>query len=129
MLENLDEAVIRTGRFDKKIEINKPTFKERKEILLKMAEKGEVSRPAKGFINTLATMTDDCTCSDLNAMFNTALRRTIFSNRRKVTLDDFKKALEEIKFEQQRKARNYVEIMQASSMAGSEAKASDTKEV
>ncbi len=34
------------------------------------------------------------------------------------------------KFEQNRKARNYVEIMQASSMAGvEEAKASDTKEV
>ena len=51
----------------------------------------------------LAKMTEGCTCSDINVMFNTALRRTVFSNRKRVTLEDFKKALEEIRFEEQQK--------------------------
>lgn len=105
-LENIDEAALRTGRFDKQIKIDFPTFSERKEILEKLIENKEIANKLLQYLDNLAKETEGKTCSDLNVIINTCARNAIYSGRDKVELEDFYAVLNELDKDKKISKRN-----------------------
>jgi cell division protease FtsH len=86
----LDPALLRPGRFDKKIRIDAPDMAGRREIfeyyLSKMAH-DDTMQPA-----ILATETPGYTPADIKYVLNETLRYAFFSGRTYMTYDDFRLA-------------------------------------
>lgn len=75
-IERLDNALIRSGRFDKKIEVKLPIFKERVEIISSMIK--EFNRKKKIFsdninVERVAHFTSGCSGADLRNILNTSI--------------------------------------------------------
>lgn len=99
LLDDIDEAALRTGRFDKKIKISKPDEEARRDIFKKLASKSPIARNAMKYIDKCVSMTEDATCSDIDAMFQTAMRTAIFDGRKQLTFEDLQNAYNKIRFE------------------------------
>ncbi|MBZ0277354.1 MAG: AAA family ATPase [Anaerolineae bacterium] len=86
----LDPALLRPGRFDKKIRVDKPDMEGRRDIiayyLSKMAH-DDTMNPA-----ILATETPGYTPADIKYLLNEALRYAIFDGRRYISYKDFRLA-------------------------------------
>lgn len=105
-LDMLDPAVLRTGRFDKKIEIPLPTEEERKDILQKMLQNKPIAKNLVNKVDEISELTENKTCSDINAIVQTAMRNAIFANRPLANMKDIQAAIKTLDFEKDKNIRN-----------------------
>ena len=99
LIDNVDDAILRTGRFDKKIKIELPTKEERKEIIQKLTARKKIALDLYLMADELAELTEDKSPSDLSAAVNLACLKAICSGKPSVSKEDFLSAIEEIEFE------------------------------
>ena len=99
LIDNVDDAILRAGRFDKKIEIKSPTQEERKDIIQKLTARKKVAVDLYEMAEELAALTEGKTPSELNAAINLACLKTICQRKTSVSKDDFLAAIKEIEFE------------------------------
>ncbi|MBN1931731.1 MAG: ATP-dependent zinc metalloprotease FtsH [Desulfobacterales bacterium] len=90
----LDPALLRPGRFDRHIVINKPGWKERKEIL-KVHVKNKVLEENVD-LEYIARGTPGMTGADLENMANEAALVAIRNNKEKIDMADFEEARDKI---------------------------------
>lgn len=102
-LNKIDHALIRAGRFDRKIEISLPYLEGRKEIILELLKKFTINLMDKNvlisqedFINKLAKMTVNFSPAEIKNLFNQAAVIAIRNGKEKISLDDLRLANEEI---------------------------------
>lgn len=92
-IDVLDPALLRPGRFDKKITVGPPTLEGRKDILRyyldRMAHDDTID------VEQLAIDTPGATPADLKYILNEALRHALFEGRDKMSYRDFLHALPE----------------------------------
>ena len=98
-IDGLDPAILRTGRFDKKIEISFPTEEERIEILSKMLKNKPMGKIIIKHIPEIAKLTEGKTCSDLNAIVQSAFRNAIFKENLYLNINDIKEAIKALDFD------------------------------
>lgn len=96
LLEDLDPAVLRPGRFDKKLHISLPDFEERKSVFSTLSENRPIALSVKSMLEPLASLTEGFTNSDINAVFHHALRNAIFENKNTIGYSDFESAAKKI---------------------------------
>ena len=92
--EILDPALLRAGRFDRQVLVDKPDKKGRKDILavhLKKAKLGDDVKPEE-----IAALTPGFTGADLANLVNEATLLATRRNGDSVTMDDFNNAVERI---------------------------------
>ena len=107
-IDNVDEAVLRPGRFDKKIEIPLPDKAERKEILEKLIMNKKITQGLLPFVDELSDITNGKSCSEIAASINVCGRNAIYENKNSVAKEDFIKAMKEIEYEDKRNGRRIV---------------------
>jgi ATP-dependent metalloprotease len=93
----LDPAVMRSGRFDKKISIPYPAMEGRKEILEYYIKKTKSEICLETDLNKLASRTAEMTGSDLKNFVNIATLNAIKHKRKKSTIEDFDFALDRMR--------------------------------
>ena len=92
--DTLDPALLRAGRFDRKVMVTAPTFEERIAIfnyyLQKKTISGEVS------IESLAKRTSGLVGADIENIVNEATLQVVKNNREILEKEDFEYALEKV---------------------------------
>ncbi|EFC44399.1 predicted protein [Naegleria gruberi] len=94
LLDSLDKALIRPGRFDRHIEVPLPDLKGRKDILSLYLKKVPIN-PAVN-IDTIAKKTTGFTGADLENLVNVASIRACTKNKEQVSNDDMDYAFDRI---------------------------------
>ncbi len=89
MVDNVDDAILRPGRFDKKIEVRLPDEKQRKDIIEKISVNKKIAVDIYNMADELAKITEGKSPSDLNAIINDCCRRAIYAHKSTITKDDF----------------------------------------
>lgn len=92
--DTLDPALMRAGRFDRKIYVSRPTLEERIEIFSYYLEKKKVAKDLK--IPTLAKRTSGLVGADIENIVNEASMKIAKDNRSELTAKDFEYALEKV---------------------------------
>ncbi len=92
--EDLDPAIMRSGRFDRKIEINKPTASDRKHLLEFYLKK--VTTDPELNIDVVAEQMHWFSPADVNNMVREAAIITMRDNRAFVTAEDLKTAIDRV---------------------------------
>ena len=90
----LDGALMRSGRFDRKVMVGNPTLEERK-LILEIHTKDKKLAPDAD-LEALARRTSGFVGADLANIINEAPLRIAKNNRNKITMDDLDYALEKI---------------------------------
>ena len=98
LIEDLDPAIMRTGRFDKKIEIALPNEEERLDILTKLVKNRPMAENIKNQLSQIAKITEGKTCSDIVAIFHSAMRNAIFNNKAYISISDVEKAYKSLDY-------------------------------
>lgn len=93
-LENLDQALIRSGRFDRKIQIELPYLEERKDLICHLLNTYKVEEQFD--VNQVAKMTHDYSPADIKNLFNQAGIIAIRNDRNYISLEDLRLADEEL---------------------------------
>ena len=91
-LDEVDPAIIRPGRFDRKIKFSKPTQGERKEIIEKITKDVDFGESAD--LDLLAESTEGWTGADLSGVISRAVTISIKREGDLVTQDDLFQAVE-----------------------------------
>lgn len=103
-LDNLDDALIRPGRFDRKIRVDKPTLEGRKQILSLYVSKSP--RMGKDIdIELLAKATVMFAGADLKNLVDEAIYLAIKDNSEEVKMDHFMRAKDKIQLGSERDLR------------------------
>jgi cell division protease FtsH len=89
----LDPALLRPGRFDKKVRLDAPTMDGRKDILRYYL--GKMAHDESIDVDILASDTPGFTPADLKYLLNEALRRALFDGRELMSYSDFRTAMPE----------------------------------
>jgi len=99
----LDQALLRTGRFDRRIVVNIPDIKEREDIL-KIHMKG---KPVADDVNisVIARQTPGFTGADLENLLNEAALLTARYNKKKITMKEVQQSIERIIAGPEKKSR------------------------
>ena len=99
----LDQALLRPGRFDRRVVLDMPDVKDREEIL-KIHVKG---KPLDGDVNlkVVATRTPGFAGADLSNLVNEAAILAARNNRKTVVQDDFLNSIEKVLLGPARKSR------------------------
>lgn len=92
--DTLDPALMRAGRFDRKIYVSRPTLEERIEIFSYYLEKKKMAKDLK--IPTLAKRTSGLVWADIENIVNEASMKIAKDNRSELTAQDFEYALEKV---------------------------------
>ncbi len=92
--DTLDSALMRSGRFDRKIMVGRPTLEERAMILKLHAEGKKLDKDVD--LELLARRTSGFVGADLANIINEAALRVAKENRKALTMDDFEYALEKL---------------------------------
>jgi len=95
-IDGLDQAVMRSGRLDKKIELTLPDKEERKSILAKIMERKDITKNLLEHLDTLADLTDGKSPADIANYINTAAREAVYNNQEEVSIDDFKRIIKDM---------------------------------
>lgn len=90
----LDPALLRAGRFDRKIYVNKPTLEERILIFKYYLQKKNVDEAVH--IESLAKRTSGLVGADIENIINEAALKVARDNRKKLLSTDFEYALEKV---------------------------------
>ncbi len=93
-IEVLDSALLRAGRFDRRIFVERPTKRERESILLKYLEKVPNSLDVK----TVANMTVGFNGASLAALVNEAALLSLRQNDFQVTIEHFHQVKDKVMF-------------------------------
>ncbi|KAG2387721.1 hypothetical protein C9374_001315 [Naegleria lovaniensis] len=94
LLESLDKALIRPGRFDRHIEVPLPDLKGRKEILDLYLKKVPLNPTVN--VETIAKKTTGFTGADLENLVNVASIRACTKNKEQISGDDIDYAFDRI---------------------------------
>lgn len=99
----LDQALLRTGRFDRRIVVNIPDIKEREDIL-RIHMKG---KPVADDVNVsvIARQTPGFTGADLENLLNEAALLTARYNKRNITMEEVQQSIERIIAGPEKKSR------------------------
>ena len=92
--DTLDSALMRSGRFDRKIMVGRPTLEERTMILKLHASDKKLDKGVD--LDVLARRTSGFVGADLANIINEAALRVAKENRKALTMDDFEYALEKV---------------------------------
>lgn len=106
----LDNAMTRSGRFDRKITLDKPPYKERVAIAhvhLKPLSL-DLSSTAEAYAQCIAALTPGCSGADIYSVCNEGAIHAARSRRSKVTMEDFHKAAERVMIGMQKSAVEYL---------------------
>ncbi len=95
---DLDEAVLRAGRFERKIYVNKPNLKERKEIFEFYLKRVEVSADEKVDTDLLARKTLWFSPADIDYMVREAGLLSLREKRDKIVMKDLNEAYDRVSF-------------------------------
>lgn len=91
-IELIDNAVLRSGRFDKKIYVSPPDYDARKHLF----EFYIADRPCQDIdYEALAGQTVNYACSDIEYLVNEASRKTAYRNMDKLTMDTLLETIDE----------------------------------
>ena len=101
--EILDKALLRPGRFDRRIIVEKPDLKGRESILLVHAKKVKMEQSVDW--RQIALATSGATGADLANMINEAALRAVRMERKLVTQEDLMEAVEVIVAGKEKKDR------------------------
>ena len=96
LLENVDAAVLRPGRFDKKLYIGLPDKKSRKDIFDKMIRKIPIAQELAEKTDTLAELTKGKSNAEISAALNECCREALCHDKETVSLKDFKRTMENL---------------------------------
>ncbi|MGQ9844883.1 MAG: ATP-dependent zinc metalloprotease FtsH [Caldisericia bacterium] len=99
----LDQALLRPGRFDRRIVVNMPDVKER-EAILKIHTKNKPLGPDIN-LSTLAKRTAGFTGADLENLVNEAALLAARRNKSKITMDELEEAIDRVIAGPQKKTR------------------------
>ena len=90
----LDPALLRPGRFDRKIYVDKPDFKGRLEILKIHARNKKLAKDVD--LELLAKQTTGFTGADLENLLNEAALIAARKNKKEITMEDCEEAMEKV---------------------------------
>jgi ATP-dependent metalloprotease FtsH len=111
MTKNLDPALLRSGRFDKKIYFDPPNKDERNDLFKLYIDENKVSsNNISELIQNLSDYTASLTGADIANICNQAKINAIQNNNEKIKFNDFKKSIDEIMIgreKPERKMNNY----------------------
>ncbi|MBC2579736.1 ATP-dependent zinc metalloprotease FtsH [Clostridium sp. DJ247] len=92
--EVLDKALLRPGRFDRRVIVDRPDLKGREDILKVHAKEVKISKEVD--LNSIAKSTPGAVGADLANIINEAALRAVKNNRREVAQEDLEEAVEVI---------------------------------
>ena len=92
--DTLDPALLRAGRFDRKIMVSRPTYEERILILEYYLQKKKVDKAVS--IDSLAKRMTGLVWADIENIVNEASLRVAKENRSSLSINDFEYALEKV---------------------------------
>ena len=98
----LDPALLRPGRFDRKVMVNLPGSKEREQILKVHTKKTPLSVQAD--LSKIARGTPGFSGADLKNLINEASLMAAFKNKTKVEMEDLEKARDKVMMGAERKS-------------------------
>ena len=98
----LDPALLRPGRFDRKVMVNLPGVKEREQILKVHIKKIPLS--AQADLSKIARGTPGFSGADLKNLINEASLMAAFKNKLKVEMEDLEKARDKVMMGSERKS-------------------------
>lgn len=86
-IKDLDEAFVRPGRFDRKVRVDLPSLKGRKEILDLYVSKVKTMKDID--TNVIAKMTTYFSGADIANLVNEAIMKAVKDNKEEVTMTEF----------------------------------------
>ncbi len=92
--DTLDKALLRAGRFDRKVYVGRPTLEERKLIFEYYLSKKKVAKDV--VIDSIAKRTSGFVWADIENIVNEAALKVAKDDRNELTNDDFEYALEKL---------------------------------
>lgn len=98
----LDKALLRTGRFDRRVTVDMPDLQAREEILKVHAKNKPMA--AKTNFTDIAKITVGFSGADLESVMNEAAIAVAKENKKKITREDLSQAVEKITLGRERKA-------------------------
>ncbi|MEK7447235.1 MAG: ATP-dependent zinc metalloprotease FtsH [Patescibacteria group bacterium] len=98
----LDPALLRPGRFDRRIVLDMPDVKAREEILKVHSGGKPIAKDVK--LNTIAKQTPGFSGADLENLMNEAAILTARKNRKEITMEDVSSATEKVMLGPERKS-------------------------
>ncbi|PWU20450.1 MAG: cell division protein FtsH [Verrucomicrobia bacterium] len=101
--EDLDEALLRPGRFDRKVFVPYPDMKGRRAILEAHAQ-GKPIAEAERALDTIAQTTPGMSGADLANLLNEAAILCALNNSAQITLADLEAARDKVRFGKERKS-------------------------
>ena len=104
----LDQALLRPGRFDIKININKPIYKERIEILNYYLKKLKIKKEDIN-VERLAEQTVEFSAAEISKVCNEAALMATRNDKKSIEWDDFQEAIDRIIGGIQKKSLKLVE--------------------
>ncbi len=99
----LDPALLRPGRFDRQVVVDRPDLKGREKILQLHSEKVKLDESAD--LASIARITSGCSGADLANIINEAALLAVRNNRKKVIMTDLDEAVEKAMIGLQKKSR------------------------
>lgn len=108
----LDSAMTRSGRFDRKITLDKPAYKERvaiAQVHLKPLRL-DSSSTTEAYAECIAALTPGCSGADIYSVCNEGAIHAARKGRVKITMDDFHKAAERVLIGMQKSAAEFQAI-------------------
>ena len=98
----LDPALLRPGRFDRKVHISLPSLKEREAILKVHSKKTPLSSNVN--LNKTARGTPGFSGADLKNLINEASLMAAFRNKKKIDMEDLERARDKVMMGSERKS-------------------------
>ena len=92
--DTLDPALLRAGRFDRKVLVSAPTYEERIQIFNYYLKNKKLDQ--KVSIESLARRTSGLVGADIENIVNEATLQVAKDNRETLTIQDFEYALEKV---------------------------------
>jgi len=98
----LDSALLRPGRFDRRVVVDKPSLEGREEILEVHSKNKPLAKNIK--LKQIAKQTPGFTGADLENLMNEAAIRTAKMDRKEITMDDIEQSIEKTQLGPERKS-------------------------
>lgn len=99
----LDPALLRPGRFDRRVVVDKPDIKDREEILTVHARNKPLDKDVN--LNKIARQTPGCTGADLENILNEAAILTAKNKEKTITQDSLEMSVEKIALGPEKRSR------------------------
>lgn len=90
-IRKLPRSLIRSGRFDRKIEVNSPTDRDAEKIIKYYLEKKRVSDNVN--MDDLVKMVSYSSCAELETILNEAAITAAYARKKKIEMNDFVKSV------------------------------------